>query len=92
MKITPTDDLSNAFKEKDDKYRVWATSERPEKVMKAVMVPLIISRDGAVHRACVRWWMDLAPDINVDWVRMARSVLRYNVVIAVESSEREFSV
>ena len=29
----------------------------------------------------VRRWKDFAPDITVDWVRMAQSVLRYNVVI-----------
>ena len=45
------------------------------------MVPLIFSLDGAVHRDTVRRWKDFAPDIKVDWVRMAQSVLRYNVVI-----------
>ena len=48
---------------------------------KAVMVPLIISHVGAVHRDSVRRWKDFAPDIQVDWVRMAQSILRYNVVI-----------
>ena len=43
--------------------------------------PLIISHDGAVHKDTVRRWKDIAPDIKVDWVRMAQSVLRYNVVI-----------
>ena len=44
MKVTSTDQLNKAFDEKDDKYRVWATSETREKrVSKAVMVPLIIS-------------------------------------------------
>ena len=81
VKITSTDDLNVAFKEKDDKYRVWATSETREKVSKAVMVPLIISHDGAVHKDTVRRWKDFAPDIKVDWVRMAQNVLRYNVVI-----------
>ena len=47
----------------------------------AVMVPLIISHDGAIHKDSVRRWKNFAPDINVDWVRMAQSVLRYNVVI-----------
>ena len=47
----------------------------------AVMVPLIISHDGAVHRATVMRWKDFAPDIQVDWERMAQSVLRFNVVI-----------
>ena len=45
------------------------------------MVPLIISHDGAVHRATAMRWKDFAPDIKVDWVRMAQSVLRYGVVI-----------
>ena len=45
------------------------------------MVPLIISHDGAIHRDTVRRWKDFAPDIKVDWVRMAQNVLRYNVVI-----------
>ena len=47
----------------------------------AVMVPLIISHDGAVHKDTVRMWKDFAPDIQVDWVRMAQSVLRYNLAI-----------
>ena len=47
----------------------------------AVMVPLIISHDGAVHRDSIRRWKDFAPDIAVDWVRMAQNVLRSNVVI-----------
>ena len=29
----------------------------------------------------VRRWNDFAPDIEVDWVRMAQNVLRYNVVV-----------
>ena len=45
------------------------------------MVPFIISHDGAVHRDTVKRWKDFAPDIQVDWVRMAQNVLRYNVVI-----------
>ena len=74
--------MNDAFREKDEKYRVWATSEtREKKVSKAVMVPLIISHDGADHRDTVRRWKDFAPDIQVDWVRMAQNVLRYNVVI-----------
>ena len=47
----------------------------------AVMVPLIISHDGAVHNDTIRRWKDFAPDIQVDWVRIAQNVLRYNVVI-----------
>ena len=45
------------------------------------MVHLIISHDGAVHSNTIGRWKDFAPDIQVDWVRMAQSVLRYNVVI-----------
>ena len=45
------------------------------------MVPLIISHDGAVHKDTVRRWKDIAPDIKVDWARIAQNVLRYNVVI-----------
>ena len=82
MNVTSTEDMNKAFKEKDDKYREWATREtREKKVEKAVMVPLIISHDGAVHKDSVRRWKDFAPDIKVDWVRMAQSVLRYNVLI-----------
>ena len=82
VKITSTDKMNDAFKEKDDKYREWTIKETREmKVAKAVMVPLIISHDGAVHKDTVKRWKDFAPDINVDWVRMAQSVLRYNVVI-----------
>ena len=46
-----------------------------------MMVPLIISHDGAVHKDTVRRWKNFAPDLDVDWVRMAQNVLRYNVVI-----------
>ena len=82
VKVTSSDDMARAFKEKDEKYREWATREtREKKVSKAVMVPLIISHDGAVHKDTVRRWKDIAPDIAVDWVRMAQNVLRYNVVI-----------
>ena len=82
VKVTSTDKMNEAFREKDEKYRVWATSEtREKKVSKVVMVPLIISHDGAVHKDTIRRWKDFAPDIKVDWVRMAQNVLRYNVVI-----------
>ena len=82
VKITSTDKMNDAFKEKDDKYREWTTQEtREKKVMMAVMVPLIISHDGAVHKDTVRRWKSFAPDIKVDWVRMAQSVPRYNAVI-----------
>ena len=53
-----------------------------------VMAPLIISHDGAVHRDTVRRWKDFVPDINVDWVRMAKNVLWYNVVIAGKFSNK----
>ena len=46
-----------------------------------MIVPLIISNDGAIHRDSVRRWKDFAPDIKVDWVRMAQNVLRCSVVI-----------
>ena len=82
VKITSTEDMNKAFKEKEDKYRVWATRDTKEqKVVKAVMIPLIISHDGAVHRDSVKRWKNFAPDIQVDWVRMAQNVLRFNVVI-----------
>ena len=57
------------------------TRNEEKKVSKVVMVPIIISHDGAVHRDTVRLWKDFATDIHVDWVRMAQNVLRYNVVI-----------
>ena len=82
VRVTSTEDLNKAFKEKDDKYRDWATKDtREKKVGKAAMIPFIVSLDGAVHKDSVRRWKDFAPDIDVDWVRMAQNVLRYNVVI-----------
>ena len=82
VKITSTDDMNKVFRKKDDKYREWATKDTREKnVAKVVMVPLIISHDGAVHRDSVRRWKNYAPEIKVDWARMAQSVLRYNVAI-----------
>ena len=82
VQVTSTDRMNQAFKEKDEKYRSWTTLEtREKKVVKAVMVPIIISHDGAVHKDSVKRWKDFAPDIRVDWVRMAQNVLRYNVVI-----------
>ena len=61
---------------------MWATSETQEKkVSKVVLVPLILSHDGVVHKDTVRRRKDFAPDIRVDWVRMAQSVMRYNVLI-----------
>ena len=44
------------------------------------MVPVIISHDGAVHKDTIRRWKDFARDITIDWMRMAQSVLRFNVV------------
>ena len=82
VKITATEDMNKAFKEKDERYSEWTTRETREmKVAKAVMVPLIISHDGAVHKDTIRRWKDIAPDIKVDRVRTAQNVLRYNVVI-----------
>ena len=45
------------------------------------MALLIISHDRAVHWDTFRRWKRFAPDLKVDWVRMAQNVLRYNVVI-----------
>ena len=47
----------------------------------AVMVPLTVSHDGAIHKVSIQRWKTFAPDINVDWVRIGQNVLRYNVVI-----------
>ena len=66
---------------------MWATKETGEKnVSKAVMVPLIISHDGAVHKDTVRQGMKFTPVIKVDRVQMAQNVLLYNVVIWDPSS------
>ena len=82
VKITSSDKMNDSFKEKDDRYREWTTKETKEKkISKAVMVPIIISHDGAVHRETVRRWNDFAKDIKVDWARKAQNVLRYNVLI-----------
>ena len=82
LQITSTDKMNDSFKIKDDKYREWTIQEtREKKVAKAVMVPLIISHDGAIHKDTVMRWKSFDKDIKVDWVRMAQSVLRYNVVI-----------
>ena len=68
VKVTSTDKMSEAFKEKDEKYRVWTTQEtREKKVVMAVMVPLIISHDGAIHKDTIRRWRNFAPDIKIDW-------------------------
>ena len=55
--------------------------ETREKNGMAVMVPLVMSHDGAVHKDTIKRWKNFAPDIKVDWVRMAQNVLGYNVVI-----------
>ena len=74
--------MSKAFKEKDVKYREWATKDmREKKVGKVVIVALIVSHNGAVHKDSVRRWTNFAPVIKVDWVRMAQNVLQYNVII-----------
>ena len=52
VKVTSADDMNKAFREKDEKYWAWTTQETREKVAKVVMVPLIISHDGAVHKDC----------------------------------------
>ena len=80
--ITWTVKMNKTFKDKEDEYLEWAICEtREKKVVKAVMVPIIISHDGAVHKDSVKRWKDFSPDIQVDWVRMAQNVLRYNVAI-----------
>ena len=82
VKVTSNDKMNESFKKKYDKYRVWTTKETLEKNEgKAVMVPIIISHDGAVRKDSVTRRKNFASDVKVDWVRMAQSVLRYNVVI-----------
>ena len=72
VKVTSTENMNKSFMEKDEKYREWATKDTREKrVVMAVMVPIIISHDGAVHRDTVKRWKEFAPDIKVDWVLMA---------------------
>ena len=69
VKVTSSDQMNDEFKKNDDKYRVWTTQDtREKKVSKAVMVPLIVSHDGAVHKETVKRWKNFAPDIPVDWV------------------------
>ena len=53
-----------------------------------MMVPLIISNDGAVHKDTVRRWKSFSPDIEVDLVRMAQNVIRYNVMIVGKFSTK----
>ena len=58
--------MNEAFKEKDDRYRDWTTKEtREKKVAKAVMVPLIISHDGAVHKDSVSRRKNFASDVRL---------------------------
>ena len=74
--------MNKALNEKNDKHMKWTTMETKEKkVDKAVMVPLIISHDGTIHRDSVNRWNHFAKDIKIDWVRIAQNVVRYNVVI-----------
>ena len=55
VQITSSEDMNKAFNEKNDKYLKWTTKETKEKkVVKAVMVPLIVSHDGAVYKDSVR--------------------------------------
>ena len=84
-KVMLTEEMNRAFKENDDKYRVWATRETSEqKVAKVVIAPLIISHDEAVQDSIKRW-KDFVLDIKVDLAWIARNVLRYGVVIAGSS-------
>ena len=51
MKATSAEDTNKAFREKDEKYWRWTTTETREKEAgNAVLVPRIISHDGAVPR------------------------------------------
>ena len=50
MKVTSTDKMDDVFKENDEKYCEWTTKEMLEKVVMAVMVPLIISTMGLSTR------------------------------------------
>ena len=53
--------MNRAFKEKDGKYRLWATKEAGEKkVGKAVMVPVVVSNDGAIHKVSIEIWKTFA--------------------------------
>ena len=67
VKVASADRMNDAYEEKDEKCRDWATREtREKKAGKAVMVPLIISHDVTGHRGAVRRRKDFAPDIKVD--------------------------
>ena len=44
---------------------------------------------GAVHKDTFGRWKDITKDIDIDWMWMAQSVLRYNVVLSGSSSIRE---
>ena len=44
-----------------------------EEVANAVMVPLIISHDGAANKDTIKRWKVLAHDTKVDWVGMDKS-------------------
>ena len=89
VKVTSTDKMNGSFMKKDEKYRMWTIHEtREKKEDKVVMVPLIVSHDGAVHKDTIRRWKNFAPDIKVDWVRMAQNVFRYNVLIVGKFFQR----
>ena len=81
VKVTSTVKLNEAFKEKDEKYRVWATQDpRKESLKGGDGPPHHLPRRGRPQRHCQER-EKLRPDIHVDWVRMAQSLIRYNVVI-----------
>lgn len=89
VKVTSTDKMNDAFKEKDEKCREWATREtREKKVMMAVMVPLIVSHDGAIHKDAITRWKNFASDIQVDWVRIARVCCATTLSLWANSSIR----
>ena len=46
--------MNEVFREKDNKYREMAMRKLERRGVKAVIVPLIISHDGAVHKDTVR--------------------------------------
>ena len=68
MMITSTVKMNDAFREKEDKYSVWATREtREKKVAKAVMVALIISHDGAYIMTLLEDEKSLHPTSRSTW-------------------------
>ena len=81
VKITSTDKMNEAFSEKDEKYRVGNKGNKGEES--------IHGGDGPHHhlprRGCPQKLGQAVEELctrhQVDWVRMAQNVLRYNVVI-----------